>query len=244
MALAASPNVLIADEPTTALDATVAAQVMELLQRLRRDRGLTLLLITHDLGLVARHADRALVLYAGRVAEESGTAELFREPRHPYTRGLLASAPRVGAGDGLEASQSRMERHATHRLPRLRQRSTANGAEPLEQDDRGRDRGGARRFEVHSNVRGSPPHAMISRTILERSMRWMSGSRCGRSRSWALHKRRTKTDPRTACAASPLIGRVSLTRSVVRAVDRSGGVVSRDLLQSRIHDGSDVRHCY
>lgn len=103
MALAAGPKVLIADEPTTALDATVAAQVMELLQQLRRDRGLTLLLITHDLGLVARHADRALVLYAGRVAEESVTAELFRQPRHPYTQGLLASAPRIGAA-GAAAS--------------------------------------------------------------------------------------------------------------------------------------------
>jgi peptide/nickel transport system ATP-binding protein len=108
MALAAGPKVLIADEPTTALDATVAAQVMELLQRLRRDRGLTLLLITHDLGLVARHADRALVLYAGRVAEESATAELFREPRHPYTQGLLASAPRVGT-EGAPASGVRFQ---------------------------------------------------------------------------------------------------------------------------------------
>ena len=108
MALAAGPKVLIADEPTTALDATVAAQVMELLQRLRRDRGLTLLLITHDLGLVARHADRALVLYAGRVAEESSTAGLFREPRHPYTQGLLASAPRVGA-EGAGASGLRFQ---------------------------------------------------------------------------------------------------------------------------------------
>lgn len=98
MALAAGPKVLIADEPTTALDATVAAQVMELLQRLRKDRGLALLLITHDLGVVARHCDRALVLYAGRVVEEAATAELFRTPRHPYTRGLLASAPRMTAG--------------------------------------------------------------------------------------------------------------------------------------------------
>jgi len=97
MALAADPKLLIADEPTTALDATVAAQVMELLERLRRGRGLTVLLITHDLGLVARHSDRALVLYAGRAAEEASTPELFRVPRHPYTKGLLASAPRVSA---------------------------------------------------------------------------------------------------------------------------------------------------
>jgi peptide/nickel transport system ATP-binding protein len=100
-ALAADPEILIADEPTAALDATVAAQVMELLERLRSERGLTLLLITHDMGLVARYSDRALVLYAGRVAEEAGTRELFASPRHPYTRGLLASVPRAGArGEG------------------------------------------------------------------------------------------------------------------------------------------------
>jgi oligopeptide/dipeptide ABC transporter ATP-binding protein len=104
-ALAADPKLLIADEPTTALDATVAAQVMELLERLRRDRGLTVLLITHDLGLVARHSDRALVLYAGRVAEEASTLELFRAPRHPYTRGLLASAPRVSASAPLAGAR-------------------------------------------------------------------------------------------------------------------------------------------
>ncbi len=92
-ALAADPELLIADEPTTALDATVAAEVMELLGRLRQRRGLALLLISHDLGLVARECDRALVLYAGRVVEEASTAELFRSPRHPYTRGLLACLP-------------------------------------------------------------------------------------------------------------------------------------------------------
>jgi len=99
-ALAADPQVLIADEPTAALDATVAAQVMELLERLRRERGLTVLLITHDMGLVARHSDRALVLYAGRVAEEADTRQIFLTPRHPYTRGLLASVPRAGDSGG------------------------------------------------------------------------------------------------------------------------------------------------
>ncbi|HEX9305343.1 MAG TPA: ABC transporter ATP-binding protein [Thermoanaerobaculia bacterium] len=95
MALASDPAVLVADEPTTALDATVAAQVLELLDRLRLDRGLALLLITHDLGTVATHADRVIVMYAGRVVEESTAADLFRAPRHPYTRGLLASLPRL-----------------------------------------------------------------------------------------------------------------------------------------------------
>ncbi len=97
IALAGNPAVLVADEPTTALDATVSAEVLELLDRLRRERGLALLLITHDLGAVARHSDRALVLYAGRVAEEAKTRDLFLSPRHPYTRGLLDCVPRIGA---------------------------------------------------------------------------------------------------------------------------------------------------
>jgi peptide/nickel transport system ATP-binding protein len=98
IALASDPAILVADEPTTALDATVAAQVLELLDRLREERGLALILISHDLGVVARHAGRVLVMYAGRVAEEAPTPDLFRAPRHPYTRGLLASRPRLFAG--------------------------------------------------------------------------------------------------------------------------------------------------
>src|SRR5262249_51546302 len=97
VALAGDPAVLIADEPTTALDATVSADVLELLDRLRRDRGLALLLITHDLASVARHTDRTLVLYAGSVVEERPTGDLFGAPMHPYTRGLLDCLPRIGA---------------------------------------------------------------------------------------------------------------------------------------------------
>ena len=100
IALAGNPAVLIADEPTTALDATVSAEVLELLGRLRRDRGLSLLLITHDLGSVAHHSDRTLVLYAGRVVEVAATAELFAAPSHPYTRGLLECMPRIGGAAG------------------------------------------------------------------------------------------------------------------------------------------------
>src|SRR5262245_36123288 len=92
-ALASDPDLLIADEPTTALDTTVAAEVMELLAQLRARRGLALLLISHDLGLVARECERALVIYSGCAVEESWTEALFRAPRHPYTRGLLASLP-------------------------------------------------------------------------------------------------------------------------------------------------------
>jgi len=93
--LAAGPRLLLADEPTASLDATVAQDILGLLGRLRRERGLTVLLITHDLGVVARHCDRVLVMYAGRIVEESPTEALFRAPGHPYTRGLLRSMPRL-----------------------------------------------------------------------------------------------------------------------------------------------------
>ena len=106
--LAAKPRLLLADEPTAALDATVAAEILDLLARLRRERNLTLLLITHDLGIVAEHSDRVLVVYAGRVVEEASTADLFRAPRHPYTQGLLRSMPVLaeaarGAGGRYDA---------------------------------------------------------------------------------------------------------------------------------------------
>jgi len=95
--LAAGPRLLLADEPTASLDSTVARDILELLDRLRRERGLTVLLITHDLGVVARHCDRVLVMYAGRIVEEAPTEALFRAPGHPYTRGLLRSVPRLAA---------------------------------------------------------------------------------------------------------------------------------------------------
>ena len=95
MALAANPGVLIADEPTTALDVTVQAQILELLAKLRRELRLSLLFITHDLGVVAQIADRVAVMYAGRIVEEGPSAEVLRHPRHPYTEGLLRAAPRL-----------------------------------------------------------------------------------------------------------------------------------------------------
>jgi oligopeptide/dipeptide ABC transporter ATP-binding protein len=97
MALSASPGVLIADEPTTALDVTVQKQILELLQKLRRELQLSLLFITHDLGVVAQIADRIAVMYAGRVVEEGPVSEVLHHPRHPYTEGLLRAAPRLEA---------------------------------------------------------------------------------------------------------------------------------------------------
>ncbi len=95
MALAAHPKLLIADEPTTALDVTVQKQILALLDRLRREIELGLVFITHDLGVVAQVADRVAVMYAGRIVETGSTKELLREPRHPYTQGLLAASPQL-----------------------------------------------------------------------------------------------------------------------------------------------------
>src|SRR5947207_3139698 len=96
MALMCEPELLIADEPTTALDVTVQAQILRLLASLRREFNLSILLITHDLGIVARVADRVSVMYAGEVVERAPTAQLFRSPQHPYTRGLLSCVPAGG----------------------------------------------------------------------------------------------------------------------------------------------------
>jgi oligopeptide transport system ATP-binding protein len=95
MSLALDPELLIADEPTTALDVTVQAQIMDLLDELRRERGMGLVLITHDLGVVAEVADRIAVMYAGRIIEHTDAATLYARPGHPYTRGLMDSVPRV-----------------------------------------------------------------------------------------------------------------------------------------------------
>jgi oligopeptide/dipeptide ABC transporter ATP-binding protein len=95
MALAAGPGILIADEPTTALDVTVQKKILELLAKLRRELQLSMLFITHDLGIVAQVADRIAVMYAGRMVEEGPVTEVLRAPRHPYTEGLLRAAPRL-----------------------------------------------------------------------------------------------------------------------------------------------------
>ena len=110
MALACNPELLIADEPTTALDVTIQAQILELLDELRQTRRLAVLLITHDLGVVAEVADRVCVMYTGRIVEESGVDELFEKPKHPYTQGLLRSVPKLrGIGERKETRLSTIE---------------------------------------------------------------------------------------------------------------------------------------
>ena len=100
MALACGPDLLIADEPTTALDVTLQAQILELIAGLVAERGMSLILISHDLGLIGEHADRLLVMYGGTVVESGPTASVFAERRHPYTQGLFAARPRLGLGRG------------------------------------------------------------------------------------------------------------------------------------------------
>ncbi len=106
IALACDPELLIADEPTTALDVTVQAQILELTRALKARLGSAVILITHDLGVVAELADRVLIMYAGRIVEEGGVRDIFARARHPYTRGLLAAVPRLGSS--LQPERRRM----------------------------------------------------------------------------------------------------------------------------------------
>jgi len=103
MALACEPRLLIADEPTTALDVTIQAQILELMRELKSRTGAAIVLITHDLGVVAEMAQRVVVMYAGRKVEEATVADLFAHPRHPYTRGLLDSIPKLGGANATDA---------------------------------------------------------------------------------------------------------------------------------------------
>ena len=95
MAIACKPRLLIADEPTTALDVTIQAQILELLRDLRKELGMSVMLISHDLGVIAEFAQRVIVMYAGRVVEDAPVAQLFRRPVHPYTMGLIAAVPQA-----------------------------------------------------------------------------------------------------------------------------------------------------
>ena len=101
MALSCNPKILIADEPTTALDVTVQAQIMDLMLELKEEFGMAILLITHDLGVIAAVASRVDVMYAGKVVEEAGTISIFEEPKHPYTRGMLKSLPKLDSDSDL-----------------------------------------------------------------------------------------------------------------------------------------------
>jgi peptide/nickel transport system ATP-binding protein len=108
MALSCNPKVLIADEPTTALDVTIQAQILDLMRELRQTFGTAMILITHDMGVVAENADRVVVMYAGRKVEEAPVDDLFERPAHPYTRGLLASIPHLDAAARADPARARL----------------------------------------------------------------------------------------------------------------------------------------
>lgn len=110
MAMACHPKLLIADEPTTALDVTIQAQILELMKSLKRELGMAIMLITHDLGVVAEMADRVIVMYAGQIIEEAEAGPLFAGPLHPYTDGLLRSIPRLESDSGRQSERGSRER--------------------------------------------------------------------------------------------------------------------------------------
>ena len=141
MALACNPKVLIADEPTTALDVTIQAQILELIRELKEKLGTAVILITHDLGVVAETAQRVVVLYAGRKVEEASVGELFANPRHPYTRGLMAAIPRLGEEGRLAEIPGFVQMQAVGcsfapRCPRASERCRGE-APPLEEISKG-----------------------------------------------------------------------------------------------------------
>jgi peptide/nickel transport system ATP-binding protein len=118
MALACNPKLLIADEPTTALDVTIQAQILDLMRDLKTRLGSAIMLITHDLGVVAEMAQRVVVMYAGRKVEEATVDDIFAHPRHPYTRGLLGAVPRLGSSLGAGGREKLAE--ITGQVPSLR----------------------------------------------------------------------------------------------------------------------------
>ena len=141
MALSCNPKLLIADEPTTALDVTIQAQILDLLRRLRDDTGMAVLLITHDLGVVSETADRVVVMYCGQVVEEAEVRTLFDHPMHPYTLGLLKSIPRLEDDDSkrlymikgmVPVSYTHLDvyKRQGYNRPSLRTRTTAHVPSP------------------------------------------------------------------------------------------------------------------
>jgi peptide/nickel transport system ATP-binding protein len=141
MALSCKPKLLIADEPTTALDVTIQAQILELLRKIQRDTGMAMLLITHDLGVVAENADVVAVMYASRVVEYAPVEDVFERPLHPYTQGLLKSVPRLGAHSerlvsipGTVPNPARFPSGCKFhtRCPRTREAAAAPGAKTVE----------------------------------------------------------------------------------------------------------------
>ena len=117
MALSCKPEILIADEPTTALDVTIQAQILEIITKLARELGTAVIVITHDLGVVAGMCDNVAVMYAGKIVEQATTRELFASPKHPYTRGLIQSVPRLDQAHQQRLFSSTANRRISSTFP-------------------------------------------------------------------------------------------------------------------------------
>jgi peptide/nickel transport system ATP-binding protein len=159
MALACNPKLLIADEPTTALDVTIQAQILDLLQKLQRERGMGILFVTHNLGVVAEIADRVAVMYAGRIVETGPVAEVFAHPRHPYTKGLLRSVPRLGEAVKLKQSGTP--------LPTI-----AGNVPSLKNLPKGCAFANRCEYAIEACTLAVPPLAVVSPTQRSRCIRW------------------------------------------------------------------------
>ena len=222
MALSCKPKLLIADEPTTALDVTIQAQILELLRKLQRETGMAILLITHDLGVVAENADVVGVMYASRIVEYATVEELFDQPQHPYTEGLFRSVPKLGAH----------ERAARRRSPaRCRtRRSSRAAASSTRAATRTRAAGGAgagRRttVEIASRRRdGSACCGAARRT--SRTLREVAAAALGGVSSDRRVRQRAGHDAR---ARPPARGRrPSVDRAATAQADREAGAVERE----------------
>ncbi len=187
MALSCNPKLLIADEPTTALDVTIQAQILDLLNELKARLGMSIMLITHAMGVVAETAQRVVVMYAGKVVEEAPVAELFAHPRHPYTQGLIRSIPRIDTRGGEEAA-ARSHRRA--RCPKL--------------------------IAPPEGCRFAPrcrhAHGRLHRGHARRCARWRRGTRWPASWIWRRHDgpvaRRSGTWSSTSRSRAGMLGRV------------------------------------
>ena len=223
LALAAEPKLIVADEPTTALDVSIQAQIIQLLKRICKDRGAAVMLITHDMGVIAETCDRVAVMYAGRIAEIGPVHEVINQPAHPYTMGLMAAIPdmdvereRLNQIDGAMPRLNAIPRGCAYnpRCPRAFERCTRRAPGPAEcrRDPRrllaARRPGGSRGMSANASE--------VSSTGRPKARRRTKCKRAGRSR-WC----RRATWPRSSTCPSPWLNRVieRRPRQLLHAVD-------------------------